>query len=153
MTATTTIREWPPLLSSPHFAAHEFAQPAGYGCAASSYPVDWADRWQVLTQLLERIRAIGQTPIEVISGYRTLEYDLARRAAGHCGVSANSQHHEGRAADIVVKGVRPGDVHQGILRLHEKDLLEELGGLGLYMGFVHVDVRPHAPGELARWVG
>tara|TARA_R110000765_G_scaffold95664_1_gene180084 strand:+ start:989 stop:1156 length:168 start_codon:yes stop_codon:yes gene_type:complete len=54
----------------------------------------------------------------------------------------------GRAADIVVKGMTPLAVHTTIELLIKKgDMLQ--GGLGLYKGFVHYDIR----GTKSRWNG
>jgi uncharacterized protein YcbK (DUF882 family) len=80
--------------------------------------------------------------MRVISGYRDVAYNRL------IGGARQSQHMEGRAADIVVTGAAPRTVHLAAMALHEGG--HRLGGLGIYDGFVHVDVRP---GAVARWTG
>ena len=78
----------------------------------------------------------------IISGYRTEPYNV------RCGGSKKSQHLEGIAADIRVKGVSPrevADVIEGLIA--DGRCLE--GGIGVYQSqnFVHYDFR----GDKARW--
>ena len=78
---------------------------------------------------------LGNKPIEINSGYRTVPYNKA------VGGASNSRHIYGRAADIVIDGVNPG-----IVQKHANDLFAN-GGLGHYNTFTHVDTR----GYRARW--
>ncbi len=142
-----------------NFSRHEFSLPADkakeYGFEETPYPDEWVtERLEPLCKALERIRdACGGRKITVISGYRPPGYDLARRAAGHTGVSEHSQHGEGRAADIRVAGVTARQVFNAALRLATTSQIQ-IGGLGLYVeeDFVHVDVRPLRRGErLKTW--
>lgn len=90
-----------------------------------------------LLNLLNRIRREWGKPVIVNSGYRSPEYN-----ATIPGAVPNSYHTKGMAADI-----RPDDPR---LIPEFQDLCLELnkdGGVGLYDGFVHVDVR----GRHAYW--
>jgi uncharacterized protein YcbK (DUF882 family) len=129
-----------------HFRAQEFACHDG-----TAYPAEWIpERLAVLCRVLEVIReAVGQ-PILILSGYRSPAYNEARRR-NSAGVAKDSQHVHGRAADIRVRDLPSSDLHATILRLHREGKLPEMGGLGLYRGWVHVDVRPGD--RLARWNG
>lgn len=101
-----------------------------------------------LCATLEEIRAALGVPIKVLSGYRTPNYN--RRVGG----ARNSRHVQADAADIVAKGYSAEQVHARILDLYRAGKLPRLGGLGLYPGFVHVDVRPRGVGgRIARWNG
>lgn len=121
-----------------HFKASEFA------CPSYGPPTD-ADQLARLTHLcaqLEVLRDELGKPINIISGYRSPEYN--KRIGG----ATKSQHMAATASDIKVKGVSPKEVHRTILRLIKEGRMEE-GGLGLYRTFVHYDVRGHR----ARWYG
>ena len=99
---------------------------------------------KVANQLQILRNYIGK-PITINSGYRSEEYNASIK-----GSSKKSQHVMGRAADIVVKGMKPLEVHTTIELLIDKgDMLQ--GGLGLYekKGFVHYDIR----GIKVRWNG
>ena len=139
---------------SPHFSRHEFglsrAAAGAYGFAPADYPEEWVDeRLRPLVALLEALRErLGGRPVTVIEagGYRPRPYDMERIRRGASGVSPNSQHHDGRAADVRVEGCTPSEVHAALLELHEAGAIQ-LGGLGLYDTFTHVDLGP--PGR--RW--
>lgn len=140
-----------------NFKRSEFVQPALYGLPETPYPDGWiVERLTPLCQVLEALRAeLGDVPITVLvgGGYRTPEWNAAHRAAGH-GAAEHSQHIEGRAADIRVTGVNAVAVHAAVLRLYVAGRIPQLGGLGLYGSFVHVDVRPRRDGErVATWRG
>lgn len=127
-----------------HFRYSEFAQQARHGFDYVAYPMEWVEpRLVPLCELLEKIRrAAGDRPVHILSGYRSPPYNRA------IGGATKSQHMAGRAADIVIDGVRPAYVHGLILELQLEGT--RIGGLGRYPGFVHVDIRP---GRLARWQG
>ena len=125
-------------LLSKHFFWSEFACRDG-----TPYPAEWAtERLYPLVEALERIRWQTKNPIQIVSGYRTLEYNRKIGGAKH------SQHLEGRAVDIVGLGETPVTM---------KALLEDLirqgeippGGIGLYPTFLHYDQR----GYNVRWRG
>lgn len=132
---------------TPHFSRSEFdlseAKAARRGCEPAEYPAEWIEtRLQPLCKALERLRAeLGGARITVISGYRPLPYNRA------LGSKDDSQHVQGRAADIQVEGHSPEAVHAAALKLYERGELE-IGGLGIYDSFVHLDVRG---GALHRW--
>lgn len=91
-----------------------------------------------LVELLQKIRDHFGAPITINSAYRTPEYNKK------IGGSAYSQHQYGKAADIVVKGVKPADV-----AAYAEQLMPSYGGVGRYATFTHVDVRD----EKSRWNG
>jgi len=143
-----------PLLVTPHFTSDEFAQPSGRGFNRAAYPTDWiASRLKPLCEQLEVIRAALPTGsmVKIGSGYRSEGYNRALP-----GTARLSQHVQGLAADIVVPGVAPADVHALVLKLYAEKAIR-IGGLGYYArtdvapGFVHVDIRPGV--RLARWNG
>ena len=90
---------------------------------------------------LEVLRTYLKAPISITgSGYRTKQHN--KRVGG----ASNSLHLTASAADINVKGYTPKQVYDAILFLISQGKMKE-GGVGLYKGFVHYDVR----GKKARW--
>jgi len=85
-----------------------------------------------LAELLIRISDKLGEPLILVSGHR----EPGR------GTSKGSYHVRGMAADIAVRGV-------GVQQLRRVALELGAGGVGLYPGFIHVDVRD----EPYRWVG
>jgi uncharacterized protein YcbK (DUF882 family) len=135
---------------TPNFKSSEFDRPErtvkGVKHAHAAYPNAWHKaRLLPLCQTLEVIRAELGKPIRITSGYRDPAYNRA------IGGARASQHMEGRAADIVVKGVPAKKVHDTVLRLYQEGKLPHLRGLGAYNSFTHVDVRPAT--RLVRWKG
>lgn len=138
-----------------HFSLSEFSSHDGV-----SYPINetdtedaqgrtwFATRLQPLCIVLETLRAaLGGRSIKIISGYRSPAHNAA------VGGAKASQHMQGRAADIAVDGIVPSEVHAKLLELAQTGEVS-IGGLGLYPGWVHVDVRPRpADGHLAQWMG
>jgi hypothetical protein len=124
------------------------------------YPDEWkADltRGVKLMSLLNTIRKLVGGPVEVVSGYRSPAYNesliAADAARGLHGVASGSQHVEGRAADISA-GVHasPEHLHGLIFDAYVAGRLPDLGGMGLYPDWVHVDVRERQPVDhLAQW--
>ena len=90
-----------------------------------------------LVQILQKIRDHFLKPIVVNSGYRTSAYNLK------VGGVSNSQHVKGTASDIVVLGVSPLEVAQYV-----EYIMPNIGGIGVYNEFVHIDVRK----TRSRWV-
>jgi len=145
-------------MKSRFFSIDEFRCHSG-----EPYPAAWADdRLQALCNVLDTIRDAWEGPITVVCGYRTAAYNAAlaeasaKRNGGVSGVAQNSQHIQGRAADVrpaapTVERVR--ELHALVRRLFDEGKLPQLGGLGLYPGFVHVDVRAKQNGHLATWGG
>ncbi|MCI0508604.1 peptidase M15-like protein [Chromohalobacter marismortui] len=115
---------------SPNFQRHEFACSCGCG-------FDTVDSETLA--VLEEVRGHFDTPVIVTSGCRCPEYNAQIGGAEH------SQHKLGRAADIQVKGVDPGEVHAYLVELYPGRY-----GIGRYDTFTHVDTRTDGP---ARWNG
>lgn len=148
-----------------HFSLSEFACRDG-----TDYPIDRIDEVTGKTWLESRLKPLCDT-LEVIraklceeenqevimridSGYRTAEYN--KRIGGAPG----SQHPKGRAVDIKVftrdmrRQVSAARVHSVIYNLWRERKIKQLGGLGYYRTFTHVDVRPRPEDDhLARWGG
>lgn len=89
-----------------------------------------------LVAVLQKIRNHFAKPVIISSAYRTVTYN---KKVG--GVS-NSRHTEGTACDISISGVSPLEVAQ-----YAEYLMPSKGGIGLYSGFTHVDVRENR----SRW--
>lgn len=110
---------------SAHFSRAEFE--CRCGCGFDTVDVD-------LLRALEAMRDHFEKPIRITSGCRCRVHNKA------VGGSEFSQHTLGRAADIVVDDVTPGEVY---------DWLDEYApdkyGIGLYQrgagGWVHIDSR------------
>lgn len=84
---------------------------------------------------LDIIRDYIDRPIIVNSACRCAKHNQA------VGGVKNSQHVQGRAADIRAKDMTAGTLWQKIKELHGMGRLPYLKGLGRYDNFVHVDVR------------
>lgn len=82
----------------------------------------------ILLTKLQTLRMRLGRPITINSGYRNATHNKK------VGGVANSQHLEGRAADIKVSGLTPRQVAM------EADKLG-FGGIKIYPTFVHVDTR------------
>lgn len=118
----------PPGYLSPHFTEWEFCC---HHCG--ELPAEGIDT--DLLVVLEDVRThFGGKPVTVNSGYRCPDHNAS------VGGVEDSQHVEGKAADITVADTSPTEVHAYLDSRHE-------GGLGLYSTFVHIDVR----GYRARW--
>ena len=91
-----------------------------------------------LAEQLELLRRHIGLPLQVTSGYRCEEHNRL------CGGAPESQHTQGLAADGWVRGKTPAQVRDAALRVS----LFRMGGIGLYKGWVHVDIRANGP---ARW--
>lgn len=128
-----------------HFNSDEFSQRSWRKGLSLWYPKEWfEDRLKPLCEALEVIRLEFNKPITILSGYRSPAFNTA------IGGAKTSQHMQGRAADIQIKGISAQKVHDRILALVQTGNFY-LGGLGAYDTFTHIDVRPGA--RLARWRG
>lgn len=107
---------------STHFKVREFA------CRDGADAVLVAPR---LVMVLESIRTHFDAPVTISSGYRTPEHNAKQQ-----GASAHSKHCYGCAADIVVNGQTPQAV-----AAYARQLMPDWGGVGIYNGFTHIDVR------------
>ena len=92
-----------------------------------------AKNLQVLRDAINKI-------ISITSGYRSPEYNAKIKGAKF------SQHINGTAADIQVKGVTPKEVAKVIEGLIASGKMQQ-GGIGIYPNWVHYDIR----GVKARW--
>ena len=115
------------MYQSKYFKPQEFACKCGCGTQEVS---------EVLLKELDFIRGHFGVPVRVLSGRRC---DAHNRAVGG---AEKSQHKEGLAADITVKGKTPKEVFEFL-----NSKFKSHYGIGLYKTFVHFDVRP----TRARW--
>lgn len=114
---------------SEHFARAEFA--CSCGCGFDTVDAD-------TLAILEAVRTHFAAPVIITSGCRCPSYNR------QIGGATNSQHMLGRAADIQVKGIEPGEVRDWIADHYPA------ASLGRYASFTHVDTRTDGP---ARWRG
>jgi uncharacterized protein YcbK (DUF882 family) len=110
---------------SPHFHREEF-QCQGAECEDALDPV--VDHG--LIEVLEDVRTHFNKSITVTSGYRCPVHNE------HVGGRPNSQHLQGRAADIIVRSRSPEEVVEYLESKYPDTL-----GIGLYGTFTHVDSR------------
>lgn len=95
---------------------------------------------QLLADNLQVLRDHLNAPVHVNSGYRTVKYNA------RVGGKPKSFHLKAMAADITTKGKTPKQLAKIIETLIAKKKMKQ-GGLGVYPGFIHYDVR----GYKARW--
>jgi uncharacterized protein YcbK (DUF882 family) len=127
-----------PVKLTPNFTTEEFKCKDG-----STVPASMVPQVQRVAEALEVIRAAcGGAAVTVISGYRSPAYNTK------IGGAKASQHMNGKAADIQVKGMAPHDVADIVEGLQVAGKIPK-GGCGRYATFTHVDVR----GYNSRWVG
>lgn len=128
---------------SPSFAIEEFACHDGTDVPSELVP-NVAD---LCIGVLQPIRNKWGA-LTVISGYRTPGYN--QRVAG----AAKSTHMTGMGADIrPSKYADVAELARTIEAMHKAGELRALGGLGIYRGWVHVDIKHAADGHLRRWSG
>lgn len=103
-------------------------------------PDELVDNVKLLAQNLQVLRDdIGES-ITVLSGYRTEAWNKK------VGGKTKSYHQKAMAGDLTTKSFTPKQLHARIEKLIAAGKMKQ-GGLGLYPGFVHYDVR----GIKARW--
>lgn len=93
-----------------------------------------------LANNLQVLRDKIKYPIHINSAYRTPEYNTKIDGA------KNSQHIQGKAADITCRDYTPEEIATIIETLIATGQMKE-GGVGRYKGFTHYDIR----GNKARW--
>ncbi len=116
-----------------YFKRSEFACKCGKYC--NGFPVEPNEK---LVETLETIREHFDVPVTISSGIRCKTHNT------NVGGVSKSQHMEGTAADIVVKGVPVSEVVK-----YAETLMPKTGGIGTYKTFTHIDVRS----VKARWNG
>lgn len=116
-----------------YFRRDEFRCKCGKHC--NGFPVEPNEK---LVETLETIREHFGVPVTVSSGIRCKTHNT------NVGGASKSQHMEGTAADIVVKGVPVSEVVK-----YAETLMPKTGGIGTYKTFTHIDVRS----VRARWNG
>lgn len=121
----------------PHFTRRELECRCGCGYCA---PTD-----ELLT-LAEKVRhVLGDVPMVVNSCCRCAAHN--RKVGG----SPTSKHLTGNALDFVPKRVPVKDAFMQIVAAWLAGSLPELGGVGLYNTFIHIDTAKAADGHLRTW--
>ncbi|MFM2162257.1 MAG: hypothetical protein RLZZ383_1769 [Pseudomonadota bacterium] len=121
---------------SANFAVGEFASHDG-----APTPQEVQANLRELAAQLEVLKAeLGGAAVSIMSGYRSPAHNR------EVGGATNSEHMQGRAADIKVAGFTPRQVADTIERLIREGRMKQ-GGLGRYASFTHYDTR----GTAARW--
>lgn len=118
-----------------NFKLQEFACRDG-----TPVPEEFIANVEKLAENLQVLRDYLDEPIHINSGFRTKEYNRS------CGGRIFSQHLVAKAADITVKSKTPKELKAIIEKLIGEGKMAQ-GGIGLYPGFVHYDIR----GIKARW--
>lgn len=94
-------------------------------------------------QWLELVRhALGDRPMHINSWARCERHNAL------IGGAANSLHMLGWAVDITHRAMMPSQVQEKCLRLQEEDGPAQVGGVGRYHSFTHID-----RGKKRTWVG
>jgi uncharacterized protein YcbK (DUF882 family) len=95
---------------------------------------------QLLANNLQVLRDHLGEPVHVNSGYRSPEHNTK------VGGKKNSYHMKAMAGDLTCKSKTPKQLAAVIEKLISAKKMKQ-GGIGIYPGFVHYDVR----GTKARW--
>lgn len=103
-------------------------------------PPEVFENIKILAVQLQTLRDFIDSPLHINSAYRSPEHN--KRIGG----VRNSQHVLGKAADIASRDYTPSQIYKAIESLIQSGQMLE-GGLGIYNGFVHYDIR----GTKARW--
>lgn len=103
-------------------------------------PAELMPNLRELVKNLQVLREDIGEPIHVNSGYRTPAYNKK------VGGKPASQHLKAKAADITAKSFTPKQLAARIEKLIAAGKMKQ-GGIGIYPGFTHYDVR----GTKARW--
>lgn len=113
-----------------------------FGCKdGTPVPTVYYDNVQELANNLQILRDYLGVSVEITgSGYRTPSHNKKVNGA------TNSQHLIAKAADINAKGYAPKKLAAIIENLINEGKMKQ-GGIGIYTGFVHYDIR----GTKARW--
>jgi len=103
-------------------------------------PAELMPNIQKLAEQLQILRDNLGESIHVNSGYRSPAYNKK------VGGKPASQHLQAKAADITCKSKTPKQLAAFIEKLISQGVVK-FGGIGVYPGFVHVDIRAGK----ARW--
>lgn len=106
----------------------------------SPVPFHLMENVKQLAEQLQILREDIGEAVHVNSGYRTEEYNKK------VGGKPKSQHLLAKAADITAKSFTPKQLAARVEKLIKAGKLK-IGGLGIYPGFIHIDVRKGR----ARW--
>jgi len=107
---------------------------------SSGFPNFTLGNIRELAENLQVIRDYIGQPLHVNSAYRSPEWNK------YVGGVRNSQHIKGKASDLTSKNYTSKQLYKIIRHLIHIGKIRQ-GGLGLYNGFVHYDIR----GVKARW--
>lgn len=119
-----------------NFTLQEFACKDG-----TAVPEIYYKNVQALANNLQVLRDYLNVPVIITgSGYRTPAHNKK------VGGAPKSQHLTASAADINAKGYTPVQLAAVIEKLIAEKKMKQ-GGIGIYAGFVHYDIR----GKKARW--
>ncbi len=97
-------------------------------------PEEYFSNVEKVAAQLQILRDYLGEPIHINSAYRTPNYN------NRIGGATKSQHLTASAADITVKSKTPKQVKAIVEKLIEQKKMV-IGGIGLYPGFVHLDIR------------
>lgn len=99
-------------------------------------------------ELIEHVREILDVPMYVHSAQRCRRHNAA------IGGSPNSKHMTGQALDFDCGNrLSPVAIYNILLAKYIHGELPELGGMGLYKSFVHIDCYHAEDGHLRLWRG
>lgn len=148
---------------SDHFIANELAEHRNSVRTLPDNPEILRCIKKLTTGVLEPLRVGWGEIINVVCGYRSLNGNSA------VGGAKASQHMLGKAADITPVSFADMETlrHGGSLpnasakmkkfvqyvRDRMNSDLTIIGGLGIYPGWVHVDIRPRINNKVALWIG
>lgn len=118
-----------------NFHLHEFACNDG-----TPVPEELLPNVRKLAEQLQVLRDHLKEPIRINSAYRHKAYNA------RIGGKPSSQHLTASAVDITVRSMSPRKLKGVVERLIKQKKLW-FGGIGLYPGFLHVDIRK----DTARW--
>jgi len=118
-----------------NFSLHEFDCNDG-----TPVPDELLHNVEALAEQLQILRDYLGERIMISSAYRHPAYNKK------IGGKSNSYHLKAMAADITVKSKTPRQLKAIVEKLIEQKKVK-FGGIGLYPGFLHVDIRRQA----ARW--